>query len=436
MGLGAKRAKHQANEGSMADRAKAGTYDANNLAAVILHFGKSGDDAAALELLAQGADPNAADRYGFAALHRAAQFDRAELFRALLNAGANVNYVGKSGGTPLMSARSAVVARMLLEAGAEPNASKIPSGHDLRAGGTALMAAARRGDAETVSLLLEYGADAELRNADGHTALMLAGWNGPNATTQRLIASGANVRLTEAALLGDTALTKALLDAGADLNLEETANALRYAAVSGQTETLALLLDCKAPIDATNENGKTALMEAARYGRLPATRLLLERGANPNLVDNGGGTALMDSVGSSVRRNRESVELLLAYGAKANVQSRRGYTPLILCCLWGHIEAIEMLLRHGADPDLFTDAEIMAWEEGCTNSNALIMAVGNGHIEAVKLLLHYGADPLAKNSGEHDALDAARRQNGHKREERQAILPLLEAAAQERGREI
>ena len=417
----------------MAEIVKLGQYDANNLAAVILHFGKSGEDAAALELLAQGAGPNAVGVYGFTALHRAAQFDRVELVRALLDAGANVNYAGKWGSTPLMCAKSAVVARMLLEAGAEPNAATIPNGHGIRAGGTALMEAAQRGDTESVALLLKYGADMERRNVEGHTALILAARNGPNATTRLLIDAGANVGLREAALLGDAALTKALLDAGADLNPEDTANALRHAAVSGQTETLALLLDSGAPVDSADKNGKTALMQAALYGQFPALRLLLERGANPNMTDNGGGTALMDSVSSSVRRNRESVALLLSYGAKANAQSRRGWTPLILCCLWGDAEAVEILLRHGADPNLFTDAEIMAREEGCSNSNALIMAASNGHIEAVKLLLQYGANPLAKNSAEQNALDAARRQNGFKRAERQEILPLLEAAARELG---
>ena len=158
---------------------------------------------------------------------------------------------------------------------------------------------------------------------------------------------------------------------------------------------------------------------------------LLEHGAAPNAPARNGATALTASVHSSTRSNREAVELLLKYGARVNVRSRSGWTPLMLACLWGEAEVVELLLQHGADANTFTDAEIMAREEGCSAANALMLAVANGHIAAVKLLLQYGADPLATNNEGHTALDTAQRGvlRKHRQAEIQEILPLLQAKA-------
>ncbi len=414
----------------MAEIVKIGHYDPDNLASVAFHFGKKGEDAPVLALLEQGADPNTADRFGFTALHRAAHFDRQEVVRALLNAGADPSRAMKWGATPLMSAKSGAAARLLLEAGASVNVVTLPNKAGMSAGKTALMYAAERGNVELAAVLLEYGADMRPRDEEGCNALMLAAWNEKSEMARLLLDAGADVGLVEAALLNDHAQAQILLAAGADLNLPEMANALRWAAVGGHANVVMLLLENGAPMDAPDAHGKTALMQAALYGRIAVMRLLLEHGAAPNAAGHNGATALIASLHSSTRRNREAVELLLAYGAQANVRSRSGWTPLMLTCLWGEAEVVDLLLQHGADPNAFTDAEIMAREEGCSATNALMLAVGNGHVEAVKLLLQYGSDPLATNNADQNALDVARRgvTRRHKQAEIAKIMPLLEAA--------
>ena len=415
----------------MAEIIKIGHYDADNLASVAFHFGKKGEDMPVLALLEQGASPDTADRFGFTALHRAAQFDRQDVIRALLDAGTDPNRAGKSGATPLMGIKSATAARLLLKAGAEVNTVTVANKSGMSVGKTALMYAAEQGNMEVAAVLLEYGADTRLRNAEGCSALMLAAWNEKSEITRMLLDTGVDVGFAEAALLNDRNQVQTLLAAGADLNPQARADALQWAAVGGHTDIVTILLDNVVPIDAANPHGKTALMQAASYGHTIVMRLLLERGANPNVADHNDRTALLASVHSSTRRNREAVELLLAHGAQANVRSRSGWTPLMLACLWGDAEVVALLLQHGADPAAFTDAEIMAREEGCSTTNALMLAVGNGHIEAVKLLLQYGADPLAQNNDDNTALDTARRGvlRKHKQVEIQEILPLLEAAA-------
>jgi ankyrin repeat protein len=51
------------------------------------------------------------------------------------------------------------------------------------------------------------------------------------------------------------------------------------AADEGSNESLELLLDCRADVDAKNRAGETALMIARRKGRAGTVRLLLGAGA-------------------------------------------------------------------------------------------------------------------------------------------------------------
>ena len=70
-----------------------------------------------------------------------------------------------------------------------------------------------------------------------------------------------------------------LISRGADVNKPGWAP-LHYAATSGNLDTLRLLLDNYAYIDAESPNQTTPLMMAAKYGNPQAVQLLLEAGAD------------------------------------------------------------------------------------------------------------------------------------------------------------
>lgn len=111
---------------------------------------------------------------GFTALHYAAYFGQEDAARILIERGAEVEVVARSESihvTPLHSAAAgshAGIVKLLLEAGADPNAAQ-------DGGYTPLHSAANNDDRVSVEALLEAGADPARANDDGKRPTDLAG---------------------------------------------------------------------------------------------------------------------------------------------------------------------------------------------------------------------------------------------------------------------
>jgi ankyrin repeat protein len=129
-------------------------------------------------------------------------------------------------------------------------------------GQTALMVAIREEAWKAVDSLLEYKAlDINAANKAGETALMMA------------------------ALRGNLDVLKKLLVRGALNSLQQPGwTALHYAASSAVGgDCVALLAKEGAELNARSPNGTTPLMMAARYGSEPAVESLLKAGADKTL---------------------------------------------------------------------------------------------------------------------------------------------------------
>jgi ankyrin repeat protein len=339
---------------------------------------QAGDRVAALEMIRAGTDVNAAQGDGTTPLHWAIYKIDAELAAALLKRGARADSINNYGSTPLAEAvkvGDAKLVELLLDAGANVEAPN-------QDGQTALMLAARAGALEVVQTLVAHGADVNVREAwRGQTALMWAADGDFPELAQFLIANGADVHVRALANEWDAQISS---EPRAQYRPTGGLTALLYAARSGCTRCVRAILEAGADINQPNPDGVTPLMVAIDNFRFDTARLLLERGANPHTWDWWGRTPLyvavdMSSFNSRVTTRPASSEtsaldiarLLLEAKVNPNPQlnmhrpgrggnSSRfvddllttGATPLLRAASAHDLEAVRMLLEHGALVDL------------------------------------------------------------------------------------
>ncbi|MBS1872446.1 MAG: ankyrin repeat domain-containing protein [Acidobacteria bacterium] len=207
-------------------------------------------------LLSRGAAVTQADRDGWTPLHRATGFNATpslEIVRALVRNGANVNAASNDGTTPLMNALGHPdVVSFLLENGAAATART-------KDGVTLLMLAAARDLPDMVKPLTDRGADVNLQNDHGETALMYA--------------SGAVDRVDKPETV------KALLDRGAraDLVDRDGSTALILAVSRQNRGAVRVLVQKGADLNQTNRNGDSALSIARRQSRTDILKILESR---------------------------------------------------------------------------------------------------------------------------------------------------------------
>lgn len=160
------------------------------------------------------------------------------------------------------------------------------------AGNTLLMQTVNRDNQEFFDYLLKRRARINTRNRNGETALSLAAYRGKLYFVQRLV------------------------DSGADVNLYGWPP-LIYAAFNGHTAVAEYLLKKGAEVNATTENGSTALLFAARFGHIEVVELLLLNKADPNIANERGATAIDWALKTD---NTDIADLLRKAGGRAGDQ--------------------------------------------------------------------------------------------------------------------
>ncbi|TDD73128.1 hypothetical protein E1262_01205 [Jiangella aurantiaca] len=267
-------------------------------------------------LLVAGADVHALEpRMGASALHKAAQGGSVDVTRLLLDHGAFIDLQSPTlGHTPLFDAvwyKSHEVAAYLLDRGAK---TTLLSHYGL----TALDVARRDGLKETAALIeARDRADAAAVEAQ---PLMAAVKDGDLAEVSRLLAAGAApderapmcgtffdgyTPLGVAAMFGHAQIVRELLAAGADPRRVDglmKATPGHKSGYMGHPDALRVLLDDAAArrdggrgleVDAQGPyNGFTALHDAVWHGHVEAARVLVEAGARRDLRSHAGLTPL------------------------------------------------------------------------------------------------------------------------------------------------
>lgn len=385
------------------------------------------------QLLQAGADPNLANGYGITPLHLAIENGDVAMVELLLDAGADPLTRDRADESALfLAARSgsAAIVEALLAHGAavdehEPNFDQTP-----------LMVAVRAGSADIARLLLDRGADVNVQTVAGPVPAMRlpasnAGSKGIGIVRggwpergERSPIGGAKTPLLYATRQGDLALTKLLVEAGADIEKPDA---------NGVTPLLNAIVN--ASVGSRGE-GAGQHIAVASY--------LIERGAQINVQDWYGESPLWTAV--SVRNldvpgatrdngvDREAmlglIRSLLDHGAIVDVRTKEqpperrfivrigdlswvdftGQTPFLRAALSGDLTVMNLLLEHGADPNITTFG----------GTNALMAAAGMNWVvnqtydegaealfAAVKLAHELGNDINAINSMGLTAVHAA-----------------------------
>lgn len=254
--------------------------------------------------------------------------------------------------------------------------------------------AAKQQDWAAVQELLRDGADVNLRQGDGATALHWAVYWNDSETVQLLLASGAAA------------------DSANDLGVTP----LWLAANNGNAGVVDVLLAGGADPNLALPSGETVLMTASRTGAPEAVRALLAAGADPHATEAAHRqTALMWAV---AQQHAEVVRLLLESGARVEDRSlsypqvvsssgnadpsgvfevrQGGYTPLLFAARQGDLASARLLVAAGAAVD----------EAAASGTTPLVVSAHSGHGELAAYLLEAGADPDAAGAG-YSALHAA-----------------------------
>jgi len=353
---------------------------------------QSGDRAAALKLIEQRVDVNAAAADGTTALHWAVHRGDLELADRLIKAGANVNARNDYGATPISEAAIAgntEILERLLKAGADPD-SPMPDGM------TPLMVIARSTNVAAAKLLLDHGAKVNAREQQrNQTALMWAAAQSQPAMVKLLVEHGAEVNARAAVnVTATTFFTDAgPLDWPSHVSAEPRAQPraaggftpLLYAAREGCARCAEALVAGGADVDLIDPEGVTPLMMAIQNMHFDTAAVLIKAGANPNKWDIWGRSALylaadVNTIPRGGRADRPSldetpslaiIEMLLRAGANPNLQLKLlppyrnlgadrgvdrmltiGATPLLRAAKALDAPAVGLLLKYGANPNL------------------------------------------------------------------------------------
>ena len=361
-------------------------------------------------MIAAGADVNAVDSNGNSVLiHSVYARDDEYCVNSLVQAGADVNNC--HGGIRVLMAAAIQghinCVRALIKAAADVNGKdnnrntnhrnnveRVTNGGsdgEEEMDATPLILTARCVKPRCMEALIEAGADVNLTNEEGCTALLVASNSKGNlkdiyTCMKLLIDAKADVNAIDKN--GNTALL---------FTVSKTQNISEEDAESAHEnkKLLDLLLQSGATVNLANHKNITPLILAASFCQPNYVEDLIRAGADVNLANADGEPALL-TLAKSIGKDKDTrtcIQSLIKVGAHVNATDRNKNTSLMYLAERGLNFSVDTLINAGADVNLCNS----------TGQTALIKASGNGHVKSMNSIIMAGADA---NGSDHAGVTA------------------------------
>lgn len=232
-------------------------------------------------------------------------------------------------------------------------------------GSRTLAVMARKGEQAAIDTLLKAGADPHHKDWDGHTAFTLAAANGHTGAINVLI-KHCPPRVRQ------ETWTQRLQD-HAD---NQGRTALMLAVLNRQLKMTSLLLEEKADPHRADRNGRNAILWAAAKGDAPIITVLIGHHATHVATDLHGNTVFLTA---AEHDNTKALKLFCMphyINSMFNVNSpnKDGDTPLLVAARNGHLKAVDLLLKNGANLLQYNKLGRTALHEASLNGHTLIVA--------------------------------------------------------------
>jgi CASK-interacting protein len=172
----------------------------------------------------------------------------------------------------------------------------------------------------------------------------------------------------EAAVAGNIEILKLLIDNGANVNLKDNKGLrpLHYAAWQGRSEPVFILLRRGANVNEQSINGDTPLHLACQYGHNDIVQLLLFHQADPTLVNR----RLLTPLDLACENGRFHVVNSLVQNSLCQrmiVNTTEPNAALHLAAKNGHTDIVRLLLLNGMDINRMTINDGTALHVACRN---------------------------------------------------------------------